>query len=148
LRPEEIDWEEGFIDRRRSKTRGIKTPYVRWKLWKPTLELLEQYAHRDGDHALLTESGRTWVRDEIRDGRRSKTDSIKSLHVNAGLAATPLKRLRSTGATMIRNQFSREISDHWLGHGPKNVSDRSYFAKNQPKLDEAVAWLGRQYGFA
>jgi integrase len=147
LTPEEIDWEEGRIDRRRSKTRGIKTPFVCWKLWSETLELLHKYAHREGVHALLTESGRTWMRDEIKNGKRSKTDSIKSLYVNAGLAGTPLKRLRSTGATMIKDKFGAETSDHWLGHGPKNVSDRSYWAKNQAKLDEAVAWLGQQYGF-
>jgi integrase len=147
LSPEEIDWEEGRIDRRRSKTRAIKTPFVCWKLWSETLELLRKHVHREGTHALLTESGRPWMRDEIKNGKRSKTDSVKSLYVNAGLAGTPLKRLRQTGATLIKNEFGAETSDHWLGHGPKNVSDRSYWAKNQAKLDEAITWLGRQYGF-
>ena len=55
--------------------------------------------------------------------------------------------LRKTGASMIKKEFGREVADHWLGHGPKNVSDRSYFAKDQEKLDEAIAWLGRQFGF-
>ncbi len=145
LRPEEIVWEEQRIDRRRSKTRKIRTPYVSWRLWDETWRLLKEYAHRSGDHALLTESGRTWMRDEIRNGKRSKTDSIKSLYVNAGLASTPLKRLRSTGASLIKKEFGREVGDHWLGHGPKNVSDRSYFAKDQDRLDEAVKWLGEQF---
>jgi len=147
LRPEEIVWEEGRIDRRRSKTKKLKTPYVAWKLWQPTLDLLKQYARTTGDHALLTESGRTWVRDEIKNGKRSKTDSIKSLYVNAGLARTQLKRFRSTGASMIKKEFGAEASDHWLGHGPKNISDRSYWAKDQERLDSAVAWLGEQLGF-
>lgn len=146
LHPDEILWEEGRIDRRRSKTKKMKTPYVAWKLWDVTLTLLKRFAHKEGDHALLTESGRTWMRDEIKNGKRSKTDSIKSLYVNAGLAATPLKRLRSTGSSMIKHKFDGETSDHWLGHGPKNVSDRSYRAKNQAKLDEAVEWLGKTYG--
>jgi hypothetical protein len=108
--------------------------------------LLQQSAHREGSHALLTESGKPWVRKEIVNGKISKSDNIKSLYAHLGIK-TPLKMLRKTGATMIKNEFGREVADHWLGHGPKNVSDRSYFAKDQAKLDEAIAWLGRQYGF-
>jgi integrase len=146
LSPEEIVWEEGRIDRRRSKTKKIKTPYVSWQLWPETWRLLQQYAHKEGKHALLTESGKPWVRKEIVNGRISKSDNIKSLYAHLSVK-TPLKMLRKTGASMIKNEFGREVADHWLGHGPKNVSDRSYFAKDQAKLDEAITWLGKQFGF-
>jgi integrase len=138
LSPEEIVWEDGRIDRRRSKTKKIKTPYVSWVLWPETWRLLQEYAQKEGDHALLTESGKPWVRKEIVKGKISKSDNIKSLYAHLDIKA-PLKMLRKTGASMIKKEFGREVADHWLGHGPKNVSDRAYFAKDQEKLDEAIA---------
>jgi hypothetical protein len=37
------------------------------------------------------------------------------------------------------------VGDHFLGHGQKPV-DAAYFSRDQDILDEAVAWLGAQYG--
>ena len=152
LKPSEVDWERGRITRKRTKTKRIKAvPTVCYKLWPETLRLLREFGHRDGDHALLTESGRPWVRDGIKaDGKRSKTDAIKSnfVHLARRLKIeTPMKLLRKTSATLLANspEFGH-LHALFLGHSPRSVADRHYVKTSETVLDHALDWLGHQYG--
>lgn len=152
LKPSEVDWERGRITRKRTKTKRIKAvPTVCYKLWPETLRLLREFGHRDGDHALLTESGRPWVRDGIKaDGKRSKTDAIKSnfVHLARRLKIeTPMKLLRKTSATLLANspEFGH-LHALFLGHSPRSVADRHYVKTSETVLDDALDWLGQQYG--
>jgi hypothetical protein len=79
--PTEIDWTDGTVTRRRSKTQHQKqTPIVCYRLWGETWRLLQQYGNRIGDHALLTTTGKAWVRDEIIEGKRHRVDAIRSAY--------------------------------------------------------------------
>jgi integrase len=145
LKPEE--YADGRITRRRSKTKKRNTRIVSWKLWTSTQALLDEYGRLDGDHLLLTASGRPWVRDHLDEhGRRRKSDCVRSLHQVAGIGV-PLSRLRQTSGDMIRMRYGEHVADHFLAHG-QNPVDQAYFSRQQAELDEAVAWLGSEYGLA
>jgi len=75
----EVDWAEGRVIRRRSKTAGHENvPTVNYKLWPLTWTLLRQY--RSGrERVLLTESGQPYVRKEIRNGKLVKADDVPPL---------------------------------------------------------------------
>jgi len=144
LHPGEVDWEAGRITRRRSKTEKMEqTPIVCYKLWNETFRLLTKFGHREGDHVLLTHTGRPWVRDEIVNGKRKKSDSIKSLYVHLKLDHT-LKLYRKTGATTLNKQFP-DCVELYLGHAPRTVTERSYVDPDQDRFDEAIEWLGQQF---
>jgi len=154
LRPSEVDWERGRIVRKRSKTRdqSAKVPTVHYPLWPPTRDLLRQYGRRDGDHVLLTEGGRTWVRDALKpDGTRHRVDAIRSnyAHVARRLGLTaPLKLLRKTSASLLEtHEIHGRYAPHFLGHAPRSVADKHYIDPSQDLFDRAVAWLGERYGF-
>ena len=71
LHPGEVDWENGRIQRKRSKTSDhSKVPFVDYLLWSETFALLQKYRSRNTNHVLMTESGRTWVRDTMEVGWR------------------------------------------------------------------------------
>ncbi len=142
LRPSE--YKEGRITRSRSKTKKQRTRTVSWKLWETTRRLLDQYAETTGDRLFLTETSRAWVRDDMIDGKRSKTDAAQSVYRHLKTGVT-LKQLRQTSGDMIKGRFGKDVADHFLGHGQKPV-DAAYFSREQATLDQAVAWLGEQYG--
>lgn len=146
LHPGEVDWEAGRITRRRSKTEKMEqTPIVCYKLWNETSRLLAEFGHRDGDHVLLTHSTRPWVRDEIVNGKRKRSDSIKSLYVHLK-AGQNLKLYRKTGATILNKQYP-DCVELYLGHAPRTVTQRSYVDPDTQRFDEAIKWLGQQFGF-
>ena len=140
LKPDE--YKDGRITRRRSKTSKRNTRIVSWKLWDCTKTLLDQYK-QDGPHLLLTSTGKTWVKEELIDGKRSKTDSIKSLYQKLHIAVQ-LRRLRQTSGDMIKKQFNKGLADYFLGHGT-SVVDAAYFSRDQNELDQAIDWLGKTY---
>lgn len=146
----EVDWKGGRIVRKRSKT-GDKesTPTVDYKLWPMTFHLLKQY--RSGKEvALLTESGRPFVRKELVNGKLVKADNIASnfAHLKRRLKfKKPMKQLRKTAATMLESHevYGRFVT-HFLGHSPRTVAAKHYAAPSQTLFDEAVLWLGHQLG--
>jgi site-specific recombinase XerD len=142
LKPSE--YKDGRITRSRSKTKKQGTRVVSWKLWDTTRHLLDQYGETSGDRLFLTETKRAWVRDDMIDGRRSKTDAAQSVYRHLKTGVT-LKQIRQTSGDMIKRKFGKPVADHFLAHGQKPV-DASYFSREQEVLDDAVAWLGAQYG--
>jgi integrase len=140
LKPDE--YQEGRITRRRSKTSKRNTRIVSWKLWECTRHLLGQFK-QEGTHLLLTASGRPWIREELVDGKRKKTDSIKSLYQKLHIAV-PLRRLRQTSGDMIMHKFGKHVGDHFLGHKQGQI-DAAYFSRSQEELDQAIEWLGETY---
>jgi integrase len=145
LAPEEIDWCAGTITRRRSKTQQHEqTPTVCYRLWRATWTLLQHYGNRTGDHALLTKTGKTWVRDEIVGGKRHRVDAIRSAYRHFGIPYA-LKLFRKTGSTVLDRGYP-DCVERYLGHVPRTVTDRSYVDPSQDRFDDAIAWLGRQFG--
>jgi integrase len=152
LRQGEVDWAEGRIIRKRSKTGDEEeVPTVNYKLWPLTFELLKQYRSKDAEFVLLTESGRRWVDKRLVEGKLVKADNIASCYAwlkkRMGFRK-PLKLIRKTSASLIEShkEYGRYKS-HFLGHSPRSVADRHYAAPSQPLFDEVVAWLGREYGY-
>lgn len=150
LRDDEVDWIDGRVIRKRSKTANCENvPTVNYKLWPATFALLRQF--RDGgERVLLTESGKPFVRTELIGGKLRKADGFASnfVHVKKRLKLQrSLKQLRKLGATILdgHKDYGR-FKSYFLGHSPRTVADRHYAAPSQSLFDEAVEWLGRQLG--
>ena len=150
LQDDEVDWQEGRIIRRRSKTSDNENvPVVNYKLWSRTFDLLKEY--RSGSPTvLLTASGKPFVRKEMVKGKLVKADNIRSnfAHVQKRLGfKKSLKLLRKTAATLLESHevYGRFVS-HFLGHSPRSIKDRHYAAPSQELFDAAIAWLGERLG--
>jgi integrase len=160
LRKDEVDWKEGRITRKRSKTKGHgNVPTVSYKLWPATYGLLAKHQDQgNGDLVLLTEKGEPYVRSKLReDGRLSGADGFAShfVHLRArlkknGIQLGPLKELRKLGATYLGGHPTYDRFQHYfLGHSPRSQADRHYDAKSaefKALFDEAVLWLGKELG--
>lgn len=152
LKKSEIDLKAGTIKRRRSKTKSKKNvPVVTYKLWKSTLTELKKHLSDDPVYALLTQSGKHWVRTTLRDdGKLSKSDSIDSnfAHLQRKTKITKsLKVFRSTSASLIgADPRYRQLRSLFLGHSGKTVADTNYVNAPDEFLAEATAWLGKELG--
>lgn len=151
LADNEVDWSEGRIIRKRSKT-GDKesTPVVNYRLWPLTWKLLQKY--RSGsERVLLTESGLPFVRKELVKGEYKKADCIRSnfAHLKKRLRfKKSMKLLRKTGSTLL-DKFdpSGATATLYLGHSPRSMKDKHYSRPDRERFDSAIAWLGAQLGF-
>ena len=155
LLKDEVDLDGGYITRQRSKTRqhhGDKVPTVRYKLWPITLELLKVHLSPHPELALTTRQGKPWVEEKIEGNRvKSRRDGIKSnfAHLAKRLKIEkPLKSFRKTSSTRIEgNRDYKHFRPLFLGHAPKEVGEKHYADYSQGYFDEAVEWLGMDYGF-
>jgi integrase len=146
----EVDWANGRVIRKRSKTAACDSaPAVNYKLWDSTFTLLQKF--RSGNEKVLaTRCGQQYVRKDMRDGQLCKTDAwgVYWYRVRKRLGILrPLKQLRKLGSSLLDNHpaYGR-FTQHWLGHSPRTVSTRHYTTPSQELFDEAVAWLGEQLG--
>ena len=152
LRQQEVDWRRGVVMRRRSKTATHdKVPIVTYRLWKETRRLLRQERTKDQDFVLTNQSGGPLKIERLdENGKLCKIDNVKSAFdrlTRATKIKKPMKLLRKTSATLLRsNKQFTGIENLFLGHAPRSVSDRHYSQAPQEILNEAVVWLGKQYG--
>ena len=60
----------------------------------------------------------------------------------------PLKLLRKTTASLLDGEpeYGRYVN-HFLGHAPRSIGERHYVTPSAERFDEAIAWLGHQYGY-
>ncbi|QDV63053.1 tyrosine-type recombinase/integrase [Crateriforma conspicua] len=163
LKQSEIDWENGYVTRQRSKTskhHAGSVPMVVYQLWPETFKLLKQFRSKDKEWALVNRKGGQLVVSEIgKDGKVKKIDNIKS-HWNRLVnklrtrSESPvkirgaLKAFRKTSATKLYHHSEhREWRDHFLGHSAsRSMADDKYVdhSKPVPDFDKAVNWLGSQ----
>jgi integrase len=172
----EVDWKEGRIIRKRSKTSEEENvPVVNYKLWPETFRLLQQERDAKSKDRVLVNSngGPIWSEEITKDGKYRKTDNVKNAFdrlrtvkkieeppdapkkrsarkVERAVKATidkPLKSLKKTSASLLRDnaKFSN-LEKLFLGHAPQSMSDKHYAKVPQKLLDQAVLWLGKQYG--
>lgn len=151
LTPDEVDWEQGTITRKRSKSaHHASAPSVRYLLWQDTLRLLKDQRENEGPLLLRNRLGNPLVVRDIRDdGKATTNDSIKNaydrLKKKTGIKK-PLKLLRKTSANLIANNPEfRGLENLFLGHSPSGTADRHY-VDAVGQLDGAIGWLGSQYG--
>jgi len=152
LLPAEVDWKNGTITRKRSKTAKHKgVPTVTYVLWKETFRLLQQERSSDAATVLVNHEGTPLKVEEIDDeGKLKKIDNVASafsrLKRKKGIKK-PLKYFRKTSANLIKsNKDYRGLEVLFLGHAPATVEERHYTQAPQQLLNEALAWLGKQYG--
>ena len=151
LKRHQVDWEEGRIVRKRSKTEDQQNvPVVNYKLWPQTFEQLQE--HDSGQETvLLTRSGGLWAWEERgADGKTHSSDNIASnfnrLRGKLGIAKS-LDKLRKTSATKIESHaYYGRYKGHFLGHSPRTIAEKNYAAPSKELFDEILAWLGEQYG--
>ena len=149
----EVNWETGRISRKRSKGKKHETcPVVNYKLWPETFRLLKQHRSNHPTLALVNERGNPLRQLDLKDGDQLKTnDSIRKALVvlcdKLKIKQPAPKLFRKTSSTLIYNakQF-RGLDGLFLGHAPDSVATTNYNAVGETILDEAIDYLGQQYG--
>lgn len=151
LRADEVDWNQGIIARKRTKTRDrANVPVVRYKLWPQTFDLLRKWGRREGT-VLRTRSGGSWAFRRLRaDGTLHKNDNVaRNFNVLRGRLGLKLsfKYLRKTSPAILESHenYGRYVP-HLLGHSPKGIAARNYTPPNDDLFDRILGWLGEQYG--
>ena len=153
LKQSEVLWAESRIVRKRSKTRRKKgVPTVSYQLWPRTSHLLSlERASTDSEFVLLNErGGPLWQAEVSTDGTIRKIDNIRTafqrLTAKVKIRKT-LKSLKKTSATRIKsNGRFRGLERLFLGLSKRDIAESHYAADPQAALDEAILWLGQQYG--
>ncbi len=152
LKQSEIN--DGRITRKRTKEEDEKgTPTIQYKLWGETLDLLLKHRSKDKGLALLSQRGTPLYQETLKDGKVSKTDCIRLAWRRfrkkkfEGKDGITLKRFRKTGATLLSdNKEYQSCKFLYLGHAPSSIADKNYTPPPQKTFDEAVEWLGQQFG--
>ncbi len=149
----EVDWKAKQIVRRRSKTKShASVPIVRYRLWHETFTLLlAERSNGNEERALLNTNGQPlWRADFGENDKYTKIDNIKTAYLRLCKQAAvnkPLKSLKKTSATLIRgNAKYTSLESLFLGHAPQSMADKHYAATPQDLLNDAIVWLGSQYG--
>jgi len=153
LQSAEVDWEQARITRRRSKTRHHgSVPVVSYPLWPKTLRLLRQEASSTGSGlVLLNARGEPLWRERMSDeGKYQKTDNVRTaferLRRKTGINK-PMISLKKTSASKLRGHPEyMGLEGLFLGHAPQSIAHRHYARDPADLLDEAISWLGREYG--
>ena len=153
LQVSEVDWNEGRIVRKRSKTADCENvPTVNYFLWPETFRLLQQERALDSEDLVLRNNNGNpiWSEEITKEGKYKKNDNIKNAfdRLRKELSiAKPLKSLKKTSASLLRdNEKFSALASLFLGHAPQSMSDRHYTQVPQRLLDQAVTWLGQEYG--
>jgi hypothetical protein len=147
LQGEEVNWEVGRIIRRRTKTdRFTDVPEVNYKLWPSTWRLLKRFGNVKGT-CLRTEKGNPLVCKSLVDGKKKKSDNIKSAYSRAckaaNLAPKALKYLRKTSANILDQNGYAHLSRYFLAHTGSNIAEKHYLDYAQSQFDEALDFAGQ-----
>jgi integrase len=159
LEQSQIDWKVGRITRKRSKTKSSEgVPTISYKLWAKTFSLLKKNRSDDPVRVLLNADGGQLQTERFNeDGKYMKSDNIQTAYFRLcsgkelrkklpKKSIKPLKMLRKTSPSHLENSKYASCARWFLGHAPRSVADRNYIAPPQDYFDEAIKWLGRQYG--
>ncbi len=152
LTHEQFDLENGRITRKRTKTADYENvPTVNYLLWQRTKELLVKHRANGGEWLLLNENGLCLQREEIKANKHlKKVCNITTAYarLKARLDITqPLKLLRKTSSNLLYNEKQfRPLHTLFLGHSPRSVAEKFYVNPEDNTLDDAIRWLGEQYG--
>ena len=120
-------------------------------LWSETFRLLQQERSSDAATVLVNHEGCPLKVERLDDeAKLKKIDNVASafarLKRKNGIRK-PLKYFRKTSATLLKsNKDYRGLDVLFLGHAPATVAERHYTQAPQQQLNEALDWLGQQYG--
>lgn len=150
---DEVDWVEGRIVRKRTKTRKCpNAPIVSYKLWTQTFQLLQKCrAPLDSEFVLLNEDGNTLRKISIdpTTNKISKSCSVSTAwkrEMKKHGIQYSIKYFRKTSGNLIANNPDyHHLDELFLGHSRKTVADKHYKFTMKHVLDKALQWLGEQY---
>lgn len=155
LKPQEVDWHQGMITRRRSKSRNKKTvPIVSYQLWPATFKLLETYRSREPERVLVGERGNPLV--DKRGGKNNDAIRTAFYRLLKDLEGDKALKIEGRTFTSLRNTSARVINDHpeygrithlFLGQAPRTIAEKHYAGAAQGLLSKALDWLGVRLGF-
>ncbi|MCD0459206.1 hypothetical protein LOC72_06940 [Roseiconus lacunae] len=142
----EVDWEHGYITRKRSKTRNESTvPVVSYKLWPQTFELLKCRRKFNTTRVLLTESDTVLVRKSESENFDAVKLTFRSIRKKSGVKCS-MSDFKKCAASLMRDHAKYNgLEGLFLGHAPKSMSDRHYTTIPKKLFEEAVTWLGSQF---
>jgi hypothetical protein len=148
LRHTEVDWENGTITKKRVKTGGYNNvPTITWKLWPTTFAQLKKHRSKHPDLVLLGRKDRQL----ITGGGLERQDVIgkmwRYVRKKLGRGELAYKLLRKTASTTLASHavYGR-YAQYFLAHSPSTVADKHYVQPSQSQFDEAIKWLGDQFG--
>ena len=149
LQDAEVDWAEGAITRKRSKTqKHDDVPEVTYRLWPLTFALLKEY--RSGQPTvLLTRTGKPWIQTEY-DGKYYRhSDSIRSNFRNLskaiGVKLTPKQMRTAAASTLAKHKEYKFYAQYFLGQTPTEVADTNYVVPNDDEFFRALDWLRSEF---
>lgn len=155
LRKDQINFEQGTITRKRSKTEGNGGRKVTYKLWPETLALLQANLSDDETLALTTEQNTPLWTSEVREGEGSaqrKTDTIglqyRRWKQRKEIDLPDLKDLRKTGRNKLETHDAyARYAQYYLAHKPRSVDERYYrsIEANLSGFHRALDWLRIQF---
>jgi integrase len=147
LGQEEVDWTNGIITRKRTKTKKqAHTPVVRYKLWPETFALLNYWRSQDNQLVLLTKGGKPWLTERTKeDGKISRSDCVgRNLDYwleKLGIKRSP-KQLRATASsTLAQHPTYKFFTGYFLGHSPRGIAERHYVKPPEEEFFQALDWL-------
>ena len=156
LTQDEVDWERGRINRKRTKTRNRSenVPKVDYLLWRETFALLKKCRSNHPTLVLLNENGKPLLTEqESKNGKLSRNQNVQFAYRRLqekmkveGEAKKGLKAFRKTGATLLEQSIYGRFVEHYLGEAPQTIASRHYAHKNGAEFDQAIKWLGEQLG--
>ena len=130
-------------------------PTVTYRLWDETYELLLQHESSHPE-LLFTTSVNTclWrsdLNEETRKRRAKNMIGKQYRDLRDSLEKKDwgtLEDLRKTAVSKLddHGEYAR-YSQHFAGHSPKGTTSRFYIKPSQIQFDNAVMWLGEQFGF-
>ncbi len=151
LQVEEI--QDNRIIRKRHKLKDVKNaPTVNYLLWNETAKLLHKYKQKQGI-ALLTRSGKKWVFSELDEitHKVKQTDSIKSNYKRIVMDKLGISHsysvIRKTAVSKLDEHPAYKFyGEYFLGECPSNTARKHYQQPSRTQFDEAIMWLGTQFG--
>lgn len=152
LTPTEVDWENGTITRKRTKTMDTDAPTITYPLWASTFELLKEHASGRNDlvfvssrNTKLVVRGQKKVGEDETKGTKKDLIQLAWKRWNKGKHQIQLKELRKVCATLIASRADgADLTDMYLGHTPSKMSTKHYADPPQVRFEVAVKWLGEQ----
>ncbi len=153
-----IDSANRTITFKRHKEQHIaNVPTVTYRLWDETFQLLQENISQHETLVFTNVSGTPlWVDEEKTHETKSKYKRrrinvigrqfgrLKASNPNFGT----LDDLRKTALTKLddHNEHAR-YSQYFAGHSPDSVLGKFYVKPSQQQFENAVVWLGNQFGF-
>lgn len=131
-----------YLVRRRGKTeRFDSVQEIKYPLWNATRKLVVEFGNQEG--LLFTRPQGT----PLVSGRADRVrELIRGLRKKTGIDKPPKSVRKTSASKLAEHPTFKAYASHFLGHAPQNIADKHYVVPDQTQFDQAIAWLGEQWG--